>query len=388
MRFRLLIAAIVTAYVPLADAAAPRPRPAAAPLAVSLVAPDSILNRPVRRPARPRLRLIQDDETGRASLSLGADSFDSESDSPVLNLEPTDPEVLADESLDEPPPIPPLSGSSLNGDAVPLDGAAESAEAPPVPEWAHANASFAWVGGTGNQLGMLEWTDRSLVTLYDYSSEQNSFHVDPGFIIRWLTGPDTPDLPPYLFNIAIDTAAIAKFGDSWTMHLAMSPSWNTDFANKSADLFRLPWQVVNVWRLDSEWRLVGGVTDLDREDIQYLPVAGVMYYPNSGQQEWSLVFPRPRAAWRLDEDGTTSTWFTVSGELGGGSYSILRSAGFYDIATLRDYRLLAGWELRNQRRHLTRVEVGWVFGRAVEYASGIGNYNPGSTGMLRLTSEY
>jgi len=378
MRASLPIVGLSLCLASIAAGASPDAHPEllAFPGGPSLLRPESILRPnparpgPAHRPAgRASVRRISDDDAGTATLSL----------------EPT-PELP--DSEDAEAPVPPLSSEALQVEAVPLDGATPEEEAPEEPAWCHSYSSFGWVGGTGDQLGMLEWADRNLTTMYDYLDDQHRFLAEPGFLFRWLTGPNSPDLPPYLFNISIDIVATTKLNQDWALHLAMSPGWNTDFANKSADLFRLPWQVVNAWRVGDEWRLVGGITDLDREDIQYLPVAGVIYTPCTGEQEWSLVFPRPRAAWRLSSTGTESTWLSVTGELGGGSYSIQRAGAFHDIVTLRDYRLLVGWEKRGTKRRTTRLEAGWVFGRAVEFVSGIGNYDPGQTGMLRLSSDY
>jgi hypothetical protein len=90
----------------------------------------------------------------------------------------------------------------------------------------------------------------------------------------------------------------------------------------------------------------------------------------------------------LTGNATSSNWFFVSGELGGGSFTIQRTGAVHDIVTLRDYRLMAGWEARGTKRHTCRIEAGWVFNRAVEYASGIGNYNPGDTAIIRIASDY
>jgi len=330
--------------------------------------------------SRSFVRLV-DDDSGIAYVGPGSHS---------------EPEVASDDLLNRldaaPPPLDDsvISADSLKGAAIPLDGAAQEAEKEPDKEKAPADgqSSFAWIAGTGNQLGMLEWVDRDLAVV-DYSlSDRATARIEPGYAMRWLTGPNTPDLPPYLFSILIDAGIGGQVSDNWNFDAVITPSWNTDFANKSYQLFRLPWQAVNTFKLDDEWKLVLGVADLDREDIHYLPVAGVIYKPLDQSQELNLVFPHPKASWRLKQNSENSRWCYVSGELGGGSFSIQRPGAIHDIVTLRDYRLVFGLEQRGSKRHATRIEAGWVFGRAVEYASGIGNYNPNSTAMIRLSSDY
>lgn len=328
--------------------------------------------------SREVVRLV-DDDAGIAYVGAGSHA---------------EPEIAAEDllpPLEPPPPDAGISAESLNGDPVLIDGAAKEAEKAPtkeVKEQANERESFAWIAGTGNQLGMLEWVDRDLA-VYDYTfSDRVTSRTDAGFTMLWLTGPDTTDLPPYLFSIVIDIGLGGKISDNWSFDAVITPSWNTDFANKSYTLFRLPWQAVNTFTLSDELKLVVGVTDLDREDIRFLPVAGLIYKPLDGTKQFDLVFPRPKAAWRLTDSGDDSTWAYVAGELGGNSYSIQRPGAVHDIVTLRDFRLLFGYEWRGQKRHACRIEAGLVFGRAVEYASGIGDYHPGNTAIIRFSGDF
>jgi hypothetical protein len=337
--------------------------------------------RPTAASSRPFVWLINGDAESAGSAYVGIGSHSE----PELSPE----DLLSSDQLPS-PPDPAITYQSLQEEPVPIDGAAEQAgiaiEKETTP--ADSQSSFAWIAGTGDQLGMLEWVDRDLA-VFDYSvSDRATVHIEPGFAMRWLTGPDVTDLPPYLFSIVIDVGLGGQISPNWSYDIVITPSWNTDFANKSHQLFRLPWQAVNSFKLNDELKLVLGVTDLDREDIQFLPVAGLIYKPLDGSQQLDLVFPRPKAAWRLSRSGEGSTWGYVAGELGGGSFSIQRPGAIHDIVTLRDFRLLFGFEHRGKKRHANRIEAGWVFGRAVEYASGVGDYDPGQTAIIRLSNDF
>jgi hypothetical protein len=275
-------------------------------------------------------------------------------------------------------------------EAVAIDGAAEKAEKDDADEEkspAGDYSSFGWIIGGNDRLGMLEWVNRDLAVMNYSPTEKSTFRVSPGFVMRWLNGPASTDLPPYLFNILIDVGTGFRVNDRWAFDAVITPSWNTDFANKGYKLFRLPWQTVASYKIDDEWKLVMGVTDLAREDIQFLPVGGVTYTPLDGKCQFDLIFPRPKMAWKLSERDE-GRWGYVAGELGGGSFSIQRANTQPDIVTLRDYRLLFGLESRSKKGHASRIEAGWVFGRAVEYQSGIGNYNPGQTAIIRVSSDF
>jgi hypothetical protein len=55
----------------------------------------------------------------------------------------------------------------------------------------------------------------------------------------------------------------------------------------------------------------------------------------------------------------------------------------YDKFTYADLRLVAGWERKVKRGITARVEAGWVFSREVSYLSGVANFKPDDTFMVR-----
>ena len=102
---------------------------------------------------------------------------------------------------------------------------------------------------------MLEWMGRDLAVVDFSAADRGSFRITGGHEFRWLNGPDSTDLPPYLFSLFVEVGAGIKVGNDWSFDVVVCPSWNTDFANKSYQLFRLPWQAVNTFRLDDEWKI-------------------------------------------------------------------------------------------------------------------------------------
>jgi hypothetical protein len=69
--------------------------------------------------------------------------------------------------------------------------------------------------------------------------------------------------------------------------------------------------------------------------------------------------------------------------LGGGTYAVRRSAGFDDEMTLRDFRLILGIE-RNSKQGLSgRAEIGYVFGRTIEFERDATEFQPRDTVLLR-----
>lgn len=278
-------------------------------------------------------------------------------------------------------------------EAVPLDGATFedeiALEESGKKTAAQGRTSLGWIAGANNQLGMLELDFDSLSRVqYDPVRTDQTF-VDLSYGAKWLNGPNTTDLPPYLFNILIDVGGSFQFNDRLRVDAMISPGWYTDFSNKGVESFRLPWQIVSYYRMDSYWYWVMGVTDLSRHDIRYLPVIGTVYAPPNGNVRLDLVFPKPKVAYRVRQNSIRDgIWLTLNGELGGGSWAISRADRAYDVVTLRDYRLLAGVESKALKGHATRLELGWIFGRAVEYDSHVGNYNPSDSFIVRVSADY
>lgn len=303
----------------------------------------------------------------------------------------------------------PLSSPSNRSakQAVPLDDAfrdsdkSQSEDDEKEPSPATERSSYGWLAGNQNHLGMLEFDFEPLSRVrYDaFGGEQKSrWFLDSTFGARWLNGPNSPDLPPYLFNILINVGTVTQVSDRFAFDAVISPGWYSDFSNKGVEAFRLPWHFVTYTKTSDEWQWVLGITDLSRRDIRLLPVAGFIYEPRSGNVRMDLVFPKPKIAWRAYESQSYKNgdwsikrhegWLYLAGELGGGSWAISRADRSYDVVTYRDYRLFAGLESKRAKGNASRIEIGWIFGRAVEYMSNLGNYNPSDSLMIRYSSDY
>lgn len=263
-------------------------------------------------------------------------------------------------------------------------------------------SSIGWIAGANDRLGILELDYKPSSRVWYDPTQTNKFYFGTNWGAKWLTGPNITDLPPQLFNVSIDVGTRLEIDDRMIIDAMICPGWYTDFSNKGVQAFRLPWHLVSYYQVDSDWHWAMGVTDLGRDDIRYLPVLGPVYAPGDGNVRLDLVFPKPRVAWKIRE-GTESTrqfysgkisiktiplWLTLGGELGGGSYAISRADRAYDVVTYRDYRLVAGLESKENDGPVSRLEAGWIFNRAVEYRSGLGNYSPTDTFMIRVSSDY
>ena len=113
--------------------------------------------------------------------------------------------------------------------------------------------------------------------------------------------------------------------------------------------------------------LLFGVVYLDRNDLPVLPGVGLTWTPNP---DWrlDLIFPRPKLARRLVFlPRQREEWVYLAGSLGGRTWAVERPSGDSDQLTLRDYRLSLGWERILDGGSGLFVEIGYVFGRELEY---------------------
>ncbi len=117
------------------------------------------------------------------------------------------------------------------------------------------------------------------------------------------------------------------------------------------------------------WKVLVGVVYLNRAGYTVIPAAGLLYADDSLKVE--LVFPRPRIAWRIDGDCDVcdQRWLYVMGELGGNIWAIRQEDGTPDTLAYSDYRLLLGYEHKVIGGLSRYVEIGYVFGREVEFGN-------------------
>jgi len=280
--------------------------------------------------------------------------------------------------------------STLDEPLVPLAGSSAATPRPPGSKpgvFQQVMFTSTWMpGGGANGLGI---TDLWLQSTFGFPlpTPDSPLLLTPSFEAQFLDGPTSPDLPPRLYDAALQFRYLRKFTPEFGIDLAVSPGMHGDFEPNSGREFRIPSRAIGAYDWDPELQIVFGVAYLDREDINWLPVGGVIWTPNDCTRVEAIV-PRPRFSRRFCYDGITEDWWYVAGEFGGGSYGIQRANGTPDVATTSDYRILLGLEQKTCDGINGRVEIGYVFGRKVEYLSGTPTFNPDPTFLLRVGVWY
>ncbi len=211
--------------------------------------------------------------------------------------------------------------------------------------------------------------------------------VSPRVGLHSLDGPTATDLPPALYDFSLDTTVYLPLNDRWTVQAALIPSMYSDLkATKNA--FRMVGRGLVFYRWSPELQLAGGFIYLGRKDIVALPAAGLVYTP-SEDVKYDIMFPKPKAAYRYTHDESRERWVYLTGELGGGSWAVRRASGADDVATLRDFQLLAGIEHKQPGALNWQFEGGYVFSRKVEYLSTPGTFTTlPATAVLRVVLSF
>jgi hypothetical protein len=255
----------------------------------------------------------------------------------------------------------------------------------PLPPIAPYGTQFVttWNSGSGDGLGITTFDLRQTFVF----PHIQGLMLNPGIAAHTLNGPLTTDLPPSLYDAWLELRWLKKLNDRWLLDLVITPSYFTDFENKSVDAFRLPGRAIALWNATDELQLAFGFIYFDREDLKAFPAAGLIWTPNDDYKV-ELLFPRPRVMRKLSEDDCQTRWIYAGGEFGGGSWAINRTDGTGDIVTYSVLRFLVGYEVKKKDGFSPRVEAGYLFNRSIEYKSGVGDYDPDSAIMLRFGGSF
>lgn len=292
-------------------------------------------------------------------------------------------------------------------DRAPVTGAFTAAPAPPVVPQRRGGASSVsrgregifqkldvlgtWLPALDNDEGLGVSDLLARITFgFPFPTRQSPLLLTPKFGVHYLDGPVAPDLPPRVFDAALEVRWMRRFGPRLMGIVAVEPGMYSDFDVDSADAFRIPGRALAIYDWSAATQLVLGVVYLDRSDTSLLPAAGLIWKPN----DWwrvELIAPQPKIAHRLDGfqlDRGAETWVYLGGELGGGAWAIRRTSGIDDMVSVWDYRVLLGWENKVSGGINTRCEVGYVFGRVLEFGGGTPDFEPNDTLMLRAGVSY
>jgi hypothetical protein len=214
--------------------------------------------------------------------------------------------------------------------------------------------------------------------------------ITPEYRARLLERPVVPDLPERLHDVSLELRHFRRVSDQWIMEVATTVGLYADDESLDADdAFRVTGRALAIYESSPEWKWIMGVLYLNRAGASVVPAAGIAYHTDFVQYE--LVFPRPKAAWMLP--GSTKDvderWVYLLGEFGGGVWAIERpESGTPDTLQLQDYRIILGYENKVIGGLTQRYELGYVFGREMEFDSATPDVSLDDTFLVRVGFTY
>jgi len=244
--------------------------------------------------------------------------------------------------------------------------------------------------GGSEEIGFFQSELKSVWGL-PFPTVQSPLVLTPGFGTYWLEGPEVVELPPRLFDLYLQARWLPTLAPRWKLDLAVTPGLYGDMEFCNSSTFRLASHAVVVFQWSPVLILSAGIAYLDREDVNLVPVAGVVW---QAREDWvfELLLPRPRVAKRVDwgwlQRPQAENWLYVGGEFGGGTWSVDLPATGRDVVTYRDFRLLVGIEQRAPLRLSWRAEAGYVFGRKLTYENLSARLHPDDSVVVRLSLTY
>ncbi len=252
-----------------------------------------------------------------------------------------------------------------------------------------------WVaGGDGADVDMFDVevaTTINLIPNFLHTGEPLS--ISPKFIFHFWDGPETDpgvfdaDLPSKAYSAFADLGWRPRFTPQLSAELALRLGVFTDFQAFNTDSFRIEGLGLAKIQVTPTVAVKLGAAYLDRLKVKFLPAGGILWTPNPKTQ-FDIVFPNPKLASFLTVVGNTEYWWYIAGEYGGGNWTVERIDGSDDRVDINDIRAIVGVEWTTLNRMQGFFEAGFVFEREVLYYSGVQNFEPGETFMLRAGLSY
>lgn len=245
--------------------------------------------------------------------------------------------------------------------------------------------SAAWLGDGDNpaDLGITE-IESSLTVALPAPIREWPLFIMPGYNLYLMADPGgIRDLPPQLHTAYLDFTWAPLFFEHHRLLLTLAPSLYTDFEATTSDAFRLTGKALYVWDfVPDRLQFVAGVLYLNRDNIRVLPAGGAIWKPTPDYC-FELIFPKPKLGMRVNVGTGYEDWVFLAAEFGGNTWAIVRDTGVADKVTWSDWRIMTGYERRLDGGAGYRLEAGYVFSRKLEYASGVGDYDPRPTFLIR-----
>ncbi|MGC6444234.1 MAG: hypothetical protein ACON4H_16395 [Rubripirellula sp.] len=252
-------------------------------------------------------------------------------------------------------------------------------------------------GSKPAHLGMND-LDASLAFAFpNFLNLNQPLYLIPSFSLRLWDGPDgvatTSDLPAKAFDAFVDVGWESDPNKMVSTDFGLRLGVFTDFDTYTDRSFRVRGRALVNFRLTPVTSFKGGVYYVNRDELKLIPAAGLLYRPDPYTRV-DLYFPKPKYARYYRTLGTYDLWWYVTGDYGGGSWTVTRDSGPEDSVDINDLRAILGIEWGPSTalaagRRSGFLEIGYVFNREVLYRTvPADNFDPDDAFMFRVGIGY
>ena len=252
-------------------------------------------------------------------------------------------------------------------------------------------------GSKPEHLGMND-LDASLAFAFpNFLNLNQPLYVIPSFSLHLWDGPDgvttTSDLPSKVFDAFVDLGWESDPNKMVSTDFGLRLGVFSDFDTYTDRSFRVRGRALLNFRLTPVTSFKGGVYYVNRDELKLIPAVGLLYRPDP-YTRIDLYFPKPKYARYYRTLGTYDLWWYLTGDYGGGNWTITRDSGIEESVDINDLRAIAGFEWGPSNalaagRRSGFAEIGYVFNREVLYhTQQADNFDPDNAFMFRLGIGY
>ncbi|MGI9444971.1 MAG: hypothetical protein ACR2N1_21025 [Rubripirellula sp.] len=256
------------------------------------------------------------------------------------------------------------------------------------------------VVGQGSKPGFLGINDFDTSVVFAFPNflfSTQPIYVVPSFSLHLWSGPDgnviSADLPSKAYSAFLDLGWESNPNQMFGTEFGLRLGGFTDFDTWNSRSFRVMGKALVNFRLTPTTNMKGGLYYVNRVTTKLVPAFGFQCRPNP-QTRLDLFFPQPRYARYCRTVGTRDVWWYLTGDYGGGSWTIKRTAGEEESIDINDLRAIIGVEWGTSQtlqigRRAAFAELGYVFNREVKYRSNPqDDYDPKESIMFRIGLGY
>ena len=250
----------------------------------------------------------------------------------------------------------------------------------------------SWLAtGTGNDaLGIAESNIQCEFVLPSLVP-QSFMTITPNYGIHRFDNPGNHDIPGEVHDAAVGFGMRGRCNERLSYQTNVAVGSYSDFENGSGDQVRVRGYGSGMWKWSPTVDLTFGVAYVDLEDWPVLPIGGLIIRPDE-LQVLRITFPRMAYSRRLCTSGKcgclSEYWGTISLELGGGSWIVQTRNDTTNEMTYRDWRLAIGLQKKRLETYDLNFDIGYVFGRRIEYEDEHESFAPDDTFSLTLTGRF